>query len=244
VSESEIKTYLHSVLGSAPRPEWGLPDGWGAYLAELFSWALGRPIDVAQAKRCATRRPGMSWEADHEELHMLGATSSNHRIRAVQTYTTHAGLYPENWQLPLRLVEVRAAADDPVDAAEVLVDMARQKRPREDAGRRMRPAVFPRPISAWHATAAATATSALDYIVDPAMLGRASSRSLALNVQVMLGILAGRSLGAETGIDRTRVVCHLVRSNEALRASMQRLAFPQAFPQAIPQAFPQQQPHL
>ena len=60
------------------------------------------------------------------------------------------------------------------------------------------------------------------------MLGRASSRSLALNVQVMLGILAGRPLGAETGIDRTRVVCHLVRSNEALRASLQRLAFPQA----------------
>ena len=150
-------------------------------------------------------------------------------------HTTHAGMYPENWQLPLRLVEVRAAADDPVDAAEVLVDMARLKRPREDAGLRMRPAVFPRPISAFHATAAAAAT-AIDYIVDPAMLGRASSRSLALNVQVMLGILAGRSLGAETGIDRTRVVCHLVRSNEALRASMQRLAFPQAIPQ--------QQPHL
>lgn len=152
-------------------------------------------------------------------------------------------MYPENWQLPLRLVEVRATADDPVDAAEVLVDMARQKRPREDAGRRMRPAVFHRSISAWHA--AATAPSALDYIVDPTMLGRASSRSLALNVQVMLGILAGRSLGTEMGIDRTRVVCHLVRSNEALRASLQRLAFPQAFPQQqqpqFPQAFPQPQ---
>ena len=34
VSEPEIKEYLRRVLGSeAPQPEWGLPDGWGAYLA-------------------------------------------------------------------------------------------------------------------------------------------------------------------------------------------------------------------
>ena len=73
VSEAEIRAYLHAALGSAPRPEWGLPEGWGDYLAALFSWALGRPIDVAQAKRCATRKPGMSWEADRQELHKLGA---------------------------------------------------------------------------------------------------------------------------------------------------------------------------
>ena len=33
ISESQIKHFLDSTLGEAPRPEWGLPNGWGAYLA-------------------------------------------------------------------------------------------------------------------------------------------------------------------------------------------------------------------
>lgn len=33
ISEDQIKNYLSSTLGDAPRPKWGVPDGWGAYLA-------------------------------------------------------------------------------------------------------------------------------------------------------------------------------------------------------------------
>ena len=126
-SESEINAYLNAVLGDAPRPRWGLPAGWAAYLAELFSWALGRPIGVDQASRCARRRPGMSWEADQHELQTLG-------------------LHPAQWQLPLKLVEVNPSAvsagaadepvdeaDDPVDAAEVLLDLSRRKAGVDDA---------------------------------------------------------------------------------------------------------------
>ena len=32
VSEDQIKDYLRKCLGEAPQPEWGLPQGWGAYL--------------------------------------------------------------------------------------------------------------------------------------------------------------------------------------------------------------------
>lgn len=33
ISEEQIKSYLNNVLGEAPRPEWGVPGGWGAYLS-------------------------------------------------------------------------------------------------------------------------------------------------------------------------------------------------------------------
>ena len=48
VSEPEIKEYLRRVLGSeAPQPEWGLPDGWGAYLAgEMGYIYFGRRCGV------------------------------------------------------------------------------------------------------------------------------------------------------------------------------------------------------
>jgi hypothetical protein len=33
VSEEQIRRYLEASLGEAPKPEWGLPVGWGQYLA-------------------------------------------------------------------------------------------------------------------------------------------------------------------------------------------------------------------
>lgn len=33
ISEDQIKLYLDSALGEAPRPTWGVPSGWGEYLA-------------------------------------------------------------------------------------------------------------------------------------------------------------------------------------------------------------------
>lgn len=33
ISEEQIKVYLDSTLGDAPRPAWGIPNGWGDYVA-------------------------------------------------------------------------------------------------------------------------------------------------------------------------------------------------------------------
>lgn len=40
----------------APMPQ--VPNGWYSYVAELFSWALGRPVDEESCKKCAKREPG------------------------------------------------------------------------------------------------------------------------------------------------------------------------------------------
>ena len=61
ISEDQIKNYLQRTLGEAPEPKWGVPGGWFAYLAELFSWATGKAISHEQAQRCAKREPGRSW---------------------------------------------------------------------------------------------------------------------------------------------------------------------------------------
>ena len=102
-----------------PQPEWGLPEGWGAYLAELFSWVLGRKVEKDEAMKCARRQPGRSWECVEQELHKLGELvrlSPSVRVRRFSIYRVltalvlwpgYAGLYPERWQLPLRLKEVQ-----------------------------------------------------------------------------------------------------------------------------------------
>lgn len=33
ISEDQIKSYLDNTMGEAPRPPWGVPEGWGKYLA-------------------------------------------------------------------------------------------------------------------------------------------------------------------------------------------------------------------
>ena len=33
ISEERIKYFLDCTLGDAPRPAWGLPNGWGSYLS-------------------------------------------------------------------------------------------------------------------------------------------------------------------------------------------------------------------
>lgn len=33
ISEDQIKSYLDNTMGDAPRPQWGVPQGWGKYLA-------------------------------------------------------------------------------------------------------------------------------------------------------------------------------------------------------------------
>eukprot|EP00891_Asterochloris_glomerata_P000504 jgi/Astpho2/504/fgenesh1_pg.00011_%23_75_t len=94
ISEEQIKNYLDSILGEAPRPDWGVPQGWGAYISELFTWVLGRTITTEQAMNCAKREPGRSWESIDSELKKLG-------------------LFPNSWPLPLTnsgLAQVRGNA--------------------------------------------------------------------------------------------------------------------------------------
>lgn len=72
VSEQHIVRYLRDCLGEAPQPTWGCPEGWGSYLATLFSWVLDRTVSRDDAITCAKRRPGCSWEVDNERLVHLG----------------------------------------------------------------------------------------------------------------------------------------------------------------------------
>ncbi|KAK9909115.1 hypothetical protein WJX75_007371 [Coccomyxa subellipsoidea] len=95
ISEERIKYFLDSTLGDAPRPTWGVPQGWGVYLSELFTWIMERPITKDQAMRCAKREPGRSWEAIGSELRRLGIHSSV-------------------WPLPLTREGLRKAAKDPI----------------------------------------------------------------------------------------------------------------------------------
>jgi len=89
-SEEDIKDYLHGVLGEAPRPEWGLPDGWGSYLAALFTWAKGTPVTREEAMACADRKPGRRWEVIDAELQKLA-------------------VFPSAWPLPFTLPSVQEA---------------------------------------------------------------------------------------------------------------------------------------
>jgi hypothetical protein len=100
ISEDQIKNYIKTTLGEggddeAPVPEWGVPQGWGEYLAELFAWGTGKEITADQARRCAKREPGRSWESVKSELDDMG-------------------VHPDCWPLPLKQHEVRAAEENPV----------------------------------------------------------------------------------------------------------------------------------
>ncbi|KAI3428065.1 hypothetical protein D9Q98_006449 [Chlorella vulgaris] len=98
ISEEQIKNYMEKTLGEAPRPAWGVPNGWYSYLSELFSWALDRHVDEESCKKCAKREPGRSWEALDSELNAIG-------------------VHPHCWPLPLNKLLVREAEKNPVPQA-------------------------------------------------------------------------------------------------------------------------------
>ena len=88
-AERQIREFLE-FLGDAPEPEWGLPEGWGTYISELFSWATGGIITREQAAACAKRKQGKSWEVVHHELAKLG-------------------VYSWTWPVPLTLEGIKEA---------------------------------------------------------------------------------------------------------------------------------------
>lgn len=62
ISEDQIKSYLENALGEAPRPTWGLPNGWGEYCSSgcsLLDPACNTvkrfPYSVRASKRRASR---------------------------------------------------------------------------------------------------------------------------------------------------------------------------------------------
>ena len=65
ISEEQIKAYLDATLGEAPRPSWGVPQGWGAYLAGDCCLAH---VQVASWLACTGRDIQNIWAVSHSEL--------------------------------------------------------------------------------------------------------------------------------------------------------------------------------
>lgn len=76
VNKGQIQTYLANTLGEMAEPPWGLPLGWGSYIAALFTWVLGLSAEHAitqeQAINCARRPQGRSWESVDDQIRKLG----------------------------------------------------------------------------------------------------------------------------------------------------------------------------
>lgn len=76
VNSTHIHMYLDNSLGNEMvAPVWGVPEGWGQYVAALFTWVLARendPVTQTQAMRCARRPKGRSWEAVDDQILKLG----------------------------------------------------------------------------------------------------------------------------------------------------------------------------
>lgn len=54
ISEEQIKRYLIKTLGEAPQPEWGLPGGWGQYLAGELLLCTANCASCVQARALST----------------------------------------------------------------------------------------------------------------------------------------------------------------------------------------------
>ena len=115
ISEEQIKSYLEKTLGEAPRPAWGVPNGWNGFLAEVFSWATGKVVTGEECKRVAKREPGRSWESIEAELHALG-------------------VHPSCWTLPLTLSGVQEAEKKPVPIEVPVVPTAKRGSAQEEGG--------------------------------------------------------------------------------------------------------------
>lgn len=75
LNSNQIRSYLTRCLGEMEKPVWGVPQGWGAYVASLFTRVLDRkddPITQEQAMKCARRPQGHSWESVEDEIKKLG----------------------------------------------------------------------------------------------------------------------------------------------------------------------------
>ena len=53
-----------------------MPNGWFDYVATLFTWASGKAVSDEEAKRCAKRDPGRSWEAIESEMVAIGESAA------------------------------------------------------------------------------------------------------------------------------------------------------------------------
>ena len=63
LSEVQIRTYLRATLGlEAPQPQWGLPTGWGHYLAGrgVARWGMVASMTLASSLNASGSEPGRS----------------------------------------------------------------------------------------------------------------------------------------------------------------------------------------
>eukprot|EP00775_Hariotina_reticulata_P001815 gene1815-2149_t len=68
----DIQEFFERLLShEAPRPEWGVPQGYAVYLAGLISWVTDRPLAADQIERCLCRQGG-AWKVINHELLALG----------------------------------------------------------------------------------------------------------------------------------------------------------------------------
>ena len=61
LSEVQIRTYLRATLGlEAPQPQWGLPTGWGHYLAGrgVARWGMVASVTLASSLNASGSEPG------------------------------------------------------------------------------------------------------------------------------------------------------------------------------------------
>jgi hypothetical protein len=117
-NEGTISNYLACTLGPhAPRPEWGLPAGWAAYLADLFTWATAGRKTVSQhdAMGCLRRAFLAPWTTVDAELIKLGAyelhacTMHIYCQRACVCAYIHTGVRPRTWTFPLDLAQIQGS---------------------------------------------------------------------------------------------------------------------------------------
>lgn len=88
VTPGVIVRFLSRAIGDMPEAPWGVPTGWGSYVALLMALVLNKPVSVQQAVEC------VNW-------------TENGSCEAVSAKLTGMGLFPHCWKHPLILEEVR-----------------------------------------------------------------------------------------------------------------------------------------
>lgn len=118
LSKQQVLDYLNSTLGdpesptSAPHPEWGVPEGWPQFLANVLSWALDKPFTAEQVCKCMYQQNNRMWAVVGEwpcscrlhrrilqpEARHACLPQSAHKAPAVRSYTfaTRPGTCPCN----------------------------------------------------------------------------------------------------------------------------------------------------
>jgi hypothetical protein len=90
MNKADIIEYLLKLLGNdAPTPEWGLPDGWIAYLSQLLTWGSGKEVPREDISNMLQHNRGSSWQV-------------------VPEVANESGLMLDQWPMPFASARIRA----------------------------------------------------------------------------------------------------------------------------------------